>query len=95
MANPELIIILLNAVVVPVAYLLIYPKAAGSDVNKIAINDVIASAISIVVAGSMFWGSNQEFNAIFTSVNWFWFTILTYAAIEIPFMIWYCNKHNV
>ena len=95
MVNPELIIILLNTVIVLVAYLLIYPKAAGSDVNKIAINDLIASAISIVVAGSMFWGSNQEFNVIFTNVNWFWFTILSYAAIEIPFMIWYCKKHNV
>ena len=95
MANPELIIICLNTVVILAAYLVIYPKVAGADGSKIAINDAIASVICLVVAGSLFWETGQNFNIIFTNVNWFWFTILSYAAIEIPFMIWYYNKHDV
>jgi hypothetical protein len=95
MASPEMIIVGLNAVVVLAAYLVIYPKLAGSDGNKIAINDVMASAICLIVAGSLFWETGQNFNIIFTNVNWFWFTLLSYATIEIPFMIWYYNKHDM
>lgn len=95
MENPELIIIGLNTLVVLIAYLVIYPKAAGSGRAKIVINDLIASAICLIVAGSLFWETDQAFNIIFTEVNWFWFTLISYSAIEIPFMIWYCKKHDV
>ena len=93
--DPELIIIGLNTFVVLVAYLLIYPKVAGSDGNKVALNDLFASAICLVVASSLFWETGQEFNIIIIKVNWFWFTLLSYVVIEFPFMIWYFKKHGV
>lgn len=95
MTNPEMIIIGLNTVVVLIAYFIIYPKVAGSDGNKVAVNDLIASCICLAIAGSLFWETGQKFNMIFTNVNWFWFSLISYAAIEIPFMIWYYNKHDM
>jgi hypothetical protein len=93
--SPELTLISVNIIVIMIAYFLIYPNAAGSDARKITNNDIIASCISLFVAGSIFWGSQQEFNMILFSANWFWFAIVTYLIIEIPFMLWYFNKHNV
>ncbi len=95
MQNPELLILALNTAVVLVAYLIIYPRFCGTDIIAIAKNDLIATVIVLVIAGSVFWGSGQEFSLIFFSVNWFWFTLLTYAAIEIPFMLWYCKKYQI
>lgn len=95
MAHPEFTIILTNLIIVLIAYLLIYPKFAGSDGHKIATNDLLATTLSLTVAGSLFWGSGHEFSAYFFTLNWFWFALLTHALIEIPFMLWYFKKHNV
>ncbi len=93
--SPELTLISVNIIIIAIAYFFIYPSVAGSDLKKIANNDIIASCISLLVAGSIFWGAQQEFNMIFFSANWFWFAIVTYLIIEIPFMRWYFKKHDV
>ena len=92
---PELLIITLNITIILIAYLLVYPKVAGSDGNKVASNDIIASCLSLLVAGSIFWNTGQVFNTILFDLNWFWFTIITYLILELPLMLWYYNKHNV
>ena len=67
MGSSELLIVSLNAAIVVIAYFYVYPKFCGADVNKIAINDVLASSVSLMVAGSLFWGSGVEFNLILTT----------------------------
>ena len=95
MKNPELIVIVLNVLVLLIAYFIIYPRFCGSNANKVVINDVVASFIVLFISGSIFWGSNEEFSLLFLSVNWFWFTLITYGLIEIPLMIWYYKKNNI
>jgi hypothetical protein len=95
MGFPELQIIVLNLIIVLVAYLSIYPKLAGSNFNKISIYDVFTSGFSLLVVGLNYWGSGQEFNLLVTNTNWFWFTLITYLVIEIPVMIWYFKKNKV
>lgn len=95
MKSPELIVLAINIIVILIAYFLVYPKYCGSDINKIAINDMLASGIPLLSAGTIFWGTGHEFSLLFFSVNWFWFTLLTYAIIEMPLMFWYAKKHNV
>ena len=95
MESPELAVILINLVIVLVAYLLVYPRFAGSNGAKISQNDVVASAVSLLVVGSVYWGSGQEFNTLVMTLNWFWFTVLTFIVIEIPVAIWYYRKHDV
>ncbi|MEW6992637.1 hypothetical protein AADZ91_18420 [Colwelliaceae bacterium 6441] len=92
---PELSIILLNLVIILVAYLSIYPKVAGSSFNKISFYDLFASGFALLVVGINYWGSGQEFNLLISSTNWFWFTFITYGAIEVPIMIWYFKKQKV
>ena len=95
MDNHEFIIVILNVVIVCIAYFIVYPKVAGSDLRKIAINDFFASSISLAIAGYLFWNTGREFSVVVTNVNWFWFTILTYLAVEIPFSMWYAKKFKV
>jgi len=48
-----------------------------------------------MMAGYLFYGSDTKFSLLIVDVNWFWFSLLTYFAIEMPLMNWYFNKHNV
>ncbi|MEX0737748.1 MAG: hypothetical protein WD071_00240 [Pseudohongiella sp.] len=95
MNNPEIMIIALNIFVISAAYFVVYPKFCGADGMKIANNDIAATGIVLIIAGSIFWGTGEQFSLILFSVNWFWFTFLTYLAIELPLMIWYFKKHDV
>lgn len=93
MNNYELMIIALNTVILLVAYLLVYPKVAGTDINKIAFFDIFASGFALLIVGVKYWDSGQVFNLAFmqltTQVNWFWFTFISYALLEIPIALWY------
>lgn len=58
MANPELFVLLLNAVVTGFAYFYIYPKFCGSDGNKIAIYDLFVGSI-LAHCGHYFLGQRR------------------------------------
>ncbi|MEC7139401.1 MAG: hypothetical protein VXW50_10100 [Pseudomonadota bacterium] len=71
MANPELFVLLLNAVVTGFAYFYIYPKFCGSDGNKIAIYDLFVGSIPLLIKGIIFWGGGVAFDLIFFTTHWF------------------------
>ena len=95
MGNVEILVIALNLVIVLVAYLSVYPKLAGNNLNRISFFDIFASGLALIIVGSKYWGTGQEFSLIFTQVNWFWFTLITYATIEVPVMLWYFTKNKI
>lgn len=95
MNTPEFVILAINAIIIVIAYFFVYPRFCGANTHRIAVNDLIASGVAVAVAGSKFWGSGTEFSLLFWSVNWFWFSLLTYLVIEIPLMLWYARKHNI
>jgi len=95
MISPELTVLVLNLIIILVAYLSIYPKLAGNNFNKVSFYDLFASGFALFVVGFNYWGSGQEFSLIISNTNWFWFTFITYGAIEVPIMIWYFKKQNV
>lgn len=93
--SPEFTLIMLNIVVIALSYLVIYPRVAGSDARKLAINDMLTTVVVMLVAASLFWGSEYAFNLILVEANWFWFAIISYFMMEMPVMLWYYKKHNV
>ena len=91
----ELNILILNLVILLLAYFALYPRVAGGDVMKVAYYDLIATGTALMIVGMVFWGSERQFSLLLFDVNWFWFTLLTYLGIELPFMSWYFKKYNV
>ena len=87
--SAELSILLLNAVIIVIAYLWVYPKHAGKDINKVSIFDCVTSGLALVIVANKYWGSGIELNFLLFELNWFWFTLLSYSVIEIPIAIWY------
>jgi hypothetical protein len=88
----ELSIFLLNAVIIVIAYLSVYPKLAGKDINKVALYDCIASGLAIGIVASKYWGTDANFEFLFMQLNWFWFTLISYSVIEIPIALWYFRE---
>ncbi len=95
MKEHELVVVLINLSMLIFAYLWFYPKIAGSDGKKVALYDLLVSITSLIVVGVIFWGSQLEFNIIFTTVNWFFFSLIIYLIIEFPLMLWYFKKYNI
>ncbi len=93
--SAEASILLLNSLVILLGYLVIYPKTAGNDFYKITYSDICASATALTIVGYKYWELEQKFNLVVIEVNWFWFTLISYALLEIPIMLWYFKKHQV
>lgn len=93
--SPELSIILINFIVLLIAYLHVNPKYAKNDFKKISLQDLIGSMVSLLIVGSVYYGSEQPFSLLFMDVNWIWFTLATYTVIETPFFLWYAKRYNV
>lgn len=90
--SAEMSIILLNVVIVALVYFWVYPKVAGSNLNKVALYDCVASGLALMIVGSKYWGSDIHFEFLIFKLNWFWFTLLSYGVIELPIALWYFKK---
>jgi len=95
MESAELSIVTLNLVVISMAYLSIYPKLAGSDLKKITLLDTLLSGFALLVVGLTYWDSSYQFNLFTYNSNWFWFTLISYFTMEIPFVLWYIRKQKI
>ena len=93
--SPELKILILNATVLAVAYLGIYPSMREKTLNAMMRNDIALTLLVITTAGTLFAGSGTRFSLILTGVNWFVFTLLTLMAMELPLFLWFCKKHDI
>ena len=90
--SAESCILLLNAAIIFIAYISVYPKIAGKNINKVAALDCAASGLALMIVANKYWSSGIEFTFLFMQLNWFWYTLLSYSVIEIPIALWYCGK---
>lgn len=88
-------ILIINAVIVGVAYLGIYPSFKNITSIKMTVVDSVLSGLSLLVAGALFWGAGVEFSMLLFSTNWFVFSIVTMLLMELPLFHWFCQKRGL
>ena len=93
--SPEILVLLLNTIILVLAYCVVYPRTVGADIAKLLQSDLMATATSLVVAGFLFWGTNQQFDLLLGEVNWFAFSLVTFLLMEIPFALWYLKRFDI
>lgn len=93
--SSELTVILINLTIILIAYFYIYPIFAGNDLHKMSFNDLLATGISMLVVGSIYWDTGLKFNALLFDLNWFWFCFVTYLIMELPVAVWYWRKNKL
>jgi hypothetical protein len=92
---PPMTILAINGIILVVAYFLLFPRIVGDNLQKMAVNDLLASIVALTVAGSLYMGSGLVFRVFGMPLNWFWFTLLSYLALEFPLAIWYLKKNRM
>ena len=92
---PELQILILNTVVLGVAYLGIYPSLQDKTLNKIMAIDLVLTALVLIVAGGWFLGTDIGFSLLFFEANWVVFTLITLFVMEVPIFFWFARKHGI
>ena len=93
--TPELKILILNAAVLAVAYLGIYPSMREKTLGAMLRNDLALTLLLLITAGALFAGTGTRFSLILLDTNWFGFTLLTSMAMELPLFLWFCKKHDI
>ena len=93
--SPELKLLIVNAVIVLIAYLGIYPSMRQITLTRMMVSDLVLTVLALAVAGALFWDSGTRFSLLFFSTNWAIFSFLTLAVMEIPLFIWFCRKHGI
>ncbi len=93
--GPEFQILLLNAVILGVAYLGIYPTLQEKTLNKIMMIDLVLTGLALLVAGGWFLGTGVGFSLLLVDANWFVFTLVTLMIMEVPVFLWFAKKHGI
>lgn len=91
--NPETTLLVVNAIVIALAYTLFYPRYAGSQLNKLAVYDLLISIIPLSIAWWFYADSGHQFNLIIMQTNWFVFTLATYFIVEMPMSLGYMRAY--
>ena len=92
---PESLVLTINLTIASIAYFIVHPRTAGADLHRLTVSDLGASMASVLVCGSLFWDSGVEFSVLFATLNWFWFAVLSYFVIELPFALWYMKRYGL
>ncbi len=93
--SPEAQILILNGVILAVAYLGIYPSLEEKTLHNIMGIDLVLSAIALTVAGALFWGTETLFGMVFFDTNWAIFTIITLMVMEAPLFLNFARRHGI
>ncbi|MFT7106924.1 MAG: hypothetical protein ACJAVT_001446 [Yoonia sp.] len=93
--SPEAQVLILNGVILGVAYLGIYPSLQEKTLNRIIAIDLSLTAIALVVAGALFWGSDPGFTLLLIETNWAVFTLVTLFVIEAPLFFSFAKRHGI
>lgn len=93
--TPELKILIINAVIMGVAYFGIYPSRRITRVGQMMTTDLCLTGLSLLAAGGLFYGTGTRFSLILFDTNWAIFAVLTLALMEVPLFIWFCRRNGI
>ncbi|MEM8823191.1 MAG: hypothetical protein AAGF30_06240 [Pseudomonadota bacterium] len=93
--SPEATLLAVNAAFLAFAYLWVYPGLPNKRIGILLRYDLIISAAALLVAGLLYGGDGLSFSLIFFDAPWWLFTILTFAAMEVPAWEWFRRRHGI
>ena len=93
--TPELKILIINAVIMGVAYFGIYPSRGITRVGQMIATDLGLTVLSLLAAGGLFYGTGTSFSLILFDTNWAIFAVVTLSLMEIPLFIWFCRRNGI
>ena len=91
----QVTILALNAVLLLVAYLVVYPAFRVRNIGRMIMLDVGITGFALLVAWSLYGGQGLDFSLILFDTNWVVFLIVTMLAMEWALFSAYCKRHGI
>lgn len=91
----EFSIVLVNISALLLAYLFVYPKFASNDVRRMAWLDIAVGATVLTILAPFNWNSSNDYTFFVFELNWWIFTIVTYALLELPLFFFYVKARGL
>ena len=93
--TPEVMVLLMNAAGIALAYGVIYPRLMPITLGKMVLADTIMTIALVGISVVWFWGSGTQFWLLGWYVGPALFTVITLLIIEWPLFSWYTKKHGI
>lgn len=71
-----------------IGYVGIFANLKPPRMGRLLLLDGAVFVVCAVTVGALYGASGVQFSIGFGQVNWFWFTLIAYAVLEIPFFLW-------
>ena len=91
----ELQLLIIEATILLIAYLGIYPSMRDLTMRRMLIVDLVLTALALAVGAALFAGRGIGFSLVFVETNWAVFLLLSMAAMEIPLFLWFCGRNGI
>lgn len=92
---PELQLLILEATILVIAYLGIYPTMRKLSLRRMLAVDLVLSVLALAVGAALFAGRGIGFSLLLFETNWAVFLLVTMAAMEIPLFLWFCGRNGI
>ena len=93
--TPEVMVLLINAAGLALAYGVIYPRLLPMSMGKMVLADTIVTVVLVGIAVAWFWGSGTQFWLLGWYVGPAPFTLIALLIIEWPLFSWFTKKHGI
>lgn len=93
--DPHLTLLSLNAILLILAYGVVYPRLRLRDLMAMARMDLIFTGVALGFAALLYAGDGLRFSLILFDTNWAVFTFVTMLLIEVPLFLGYCRHHGI
>ncbi len=93
--TPEVLVLLINAAGLALAYGVVYPRLVPITMGKMVLADTILTVVLVGSVTALFWGSGTQFWLLGWYVGPAVFAIVTLLVIEWPLFSWFTKKHGI
>ena len=93
--TPEVMVLLINAAGLALAYGDIYPRLLPMSMGKMVLADAVVTVVLVGIAVAWFWGSGTQFWLLGWYVGPAVFSLISLLIIEWPLFSWFTKKHGI
>lgn len=90
---PLAAVLLINVLMLTVAYTRLYPPVAGSA-TRLAARTLLVDAAALAMSAALFWGSGVAFVLLGVDLGWFGFALASLIALELPLFAAFVRRYG-
>lgn len=92
---PFLVILIVNTVLVSIAYGVVYPRLRPLTVRRMVATDLVLTTTALTIAGFLYAGQGLPFQVGPVPLHWWGASFLSLFALEIPLFVLFSRIYGI